>query len=193
MQPHLMQRVVADELRAIVERVRPEDFAAPTPCAEFDVRALLDHLTWATRILILAGRKESFPADVDWSEDMMTGDWRKRLLDGIDETATVWSEPASWVGTTVIAGGSEFPATFAGELAFVELILHGWDLARAVGLPYDCGPTAADAALAMMGRLAEQGRRSGSFGPEVAVPESASALDRVLGLGGRDPGWTAPA
>ncbi|APU16795.1 MULTISPECIES: TIGR03086 family metal-binding protein [Actinoalloteichus] len=191
MELHPMLAAGADELRGVAERIEPADFASPTPCAEFDVRALLNHVIWATRILSLAGRKEPFPTDVDWSEDQMTGDWRARLSDGLSETAKAWSEPAAWTGTTVIAGGSEFPATFAGELAFVELILHGWDLARAAGLPYDCGSATADAALAVMGRLAEQGRASGSFGPEIAVHDSASSFDRVLGLSGRDPQWAA--
>jgi hypothetical protein len=74
-----------------------------------------------------------------------------------------------------------------GRRVFGEFVVHSWDLAKATGRPWACDEDVADAATAGM---AEQGRQIGIFGPEVPVPASAPALDRLAGLTGRDPDWT---
>ena len=76
------------------------------------------------------------------------------------------------------------PAAVMGVVALDELVLHGWDLATAVGVEYDCSEAEAAAILAIL----SQGD-SPAFGEPVPVPEDASTLDRALGRSGRDPGW----
>ena len=86
------------------------------------------------------------------------------------------------------------PAEIMGTVALDELVLHGWDLARATGPPYTCDPASSAAVLAFTSASARPERaasREGLFGPVVEVPEDAPAFDRALGFAGRDPGWTA--
>jgi uncharacterized protein (TIGR03086 family) len=73
-----------------------------------------------------------------------------------------------------------------------DVVVHGWDLARATGQEYRCDPAAAEVAHRFVAETGEQGRQMGIFGAPVPVAADAPALDRALGLSGRDPGW-APA
>jgi uncharacterized protein (TIGR03086 family) len=69
-----------------------------------------------------------------------------------------------------------------------ELVLHGWDLAVATGQQYTVDPAAAAAALAAVEANADLFRQYQGFAEAVPVPADAAALDRALGLSGRDPG-----
>ena len=74
-----------------------------------------------------------------------------------------------------------------------ETLIHGWDLARAIDAPYACNDDELEAVRAYIEPIvtAPQPPPEGLFGPCVAVPADAPLLDRVLGMSGRDPGWTA--
>jgi uncharacterized protein (TIGR03086 family) len=71
-----------------------------------------------------------------------------------------------------------------------ELVLHGWDLARATGQGYEPDEAALRAAYGLLEGAAEQaGEGRGMFGPVVAVERDAPLLDRAVGLSGRTPDW----
>lgn len=106
--------------------------------------------------------------------------------------------PAYRIGDLIDhVGGVDLPGEVAGLVAVDELVVHGWDIARAREQRLDPDPGAleavhgflAQAAAANPGPGADQ---DGPFGPPVAVPDDAPLLDRVVGLAGRDPAWPAP-
>lgn len=121
--------------------------------------------------------------------DLTTGDWAAALESHLDCTAAAWKEPTAWEGITQM-DGMELPASLVGGMLVGELVVHGWDIARASGQE----PVWEDELLtylhAQVAATAAQGREMGVYGPEVPVPDSASILDRILGLTGRDPSWT---
>ncbi|MPY46603.1 TIGR03086 family protein, partial [Streptomyces phyllanthi] len=180
-------RVVA----RLVEGASEEQLAAPTPCPEYAVRNLLGHLVGLATAFRDAGRKDlgvttdtSPGADVP---DLGPG-WRETLPRVLDELAGAWHDPAAWTGETR-AGGITLPGAVAGAVAADELVVHGWDLARATGQEYAPDPTALEAAHGFLLAAAEDPTRGGGiFGPVVPVPDDAPLLDRVIGLSGRDPG-----
>lgn len=91
------------------------------------------------------------------------------------------------------AGGLELPGEVAGLVALDELVIHGWDVARARGQAYDYDPWSLDAVHGFVAQFSGPGQeaaRAGLFGPVVEVPEDAPLLDRVIGLTGRDPAWS---
>ena len=80
-----------------------------------------------------------------------------------------------------------------GMVALDELVLHGWDLAKATGQPFRCDPASTAAVLeftAASARPENAAGREDLFGPVVPVPVDAPALDRALGFAGRDPAWS---
>jgi uncharacterized protein (TIGR03086 family) len=85
------------------------------------------------------------------------------------------------------------PGAVAGVVALDELIVHGWDLARATSQPFECDAASVEACLDVVEQFSGPGSeevRGTAFGPVVAVPADAPALDRLIGLTGRDPGWS---
>src|SRR6185437_14998851 len=111
---------------------------------------------------------------------------------GSHATSRPWRKPAAWAGTTRIAG-MDAPAEMVGLTAADELVVHGWDVARATGQPYACEPELLAAAASFLGQFASPDAPAGpdvAFGPSRQVPVGAPELDRVVALAGRDPGWS---
>ena len=83
------------------------------------------------------------------------------------------------------------PAAAMGVVALNEVLVHGWDLAAAIGRPYDVDPAAAQRCLEFAVELATNAPevRNGMYGPVVPVPEDAPVFERLLGQTGRDPAW----
>jgi uncharacterized protein (TIGR03086 family) len=74
-------------------------------------------------------------------------------------------------------------------LLIAEMVLHGWDAAKASGQSYTARDDVAEAALNAVEANAELFRKYQGFAEPVQVPASASALDRALAQSGRDPAW----
>src|SRR5690606_36440291 len=86
------------------------------------------------------------------------------------------------------AGGITLPAPVRATVALDELVLHGWDLAVSTGQPFDADPRDL-ASLHEFLRDTDPAGTPGLFGPVIEVDVAAPALDRLLGLAGRDPAW----
>ena len=119
--------------------------------------------------------------------------WRARMTTDLQALADAWDAPDAWDGMTQ-AGGHDLPGAIAGRIALDELIVHGWDIAQALGEPFECDDESlsvvADAVRGF--RDGNDGEMPGLWGPVVPVPDDAPLLDQVLGLTGRDPSWTPP-
>ncbi|MGW0285229.1 TIGR03086 family metal-binding protein [Streptomyces sp. NPDC003236] len=181
-------RIVAQLAAAVTD----ERLTAATPCPDLAVRNLLGHLLRLSVAFRDAARKD-LGATTDTSPDAAVPDigpgWREELPKALDDLADAWRDPAAWTGLTR-AGGIDLPGEVAGAVAVDELVIHGWDLARATGQLYTPDPDALDTAHGFLLAAAEDaGRGGGIFGPVVPVPEGASLLDRAVGLSGRDPQW----
>ncbi len=165
--------------------------AISTPCADFDLRTLVNHALGTTTALARLARKESLDPDDPWGSrtDDAGGDWPGRLADRLEATAVAWDDPAAWVGS-IDLGGGEQPASVIGEMAFVEVLVHGWDVTRAAGQRPEITDEVGVELLRAVGASVELGRKMGAYGPEVEVPSDASDFDKALGLAGRDPSWS---
>lgn len=177
----------------LVAGVPDERLTGRTPCPGYPVRNLLGHLAGLAVAFRDAGRKD-LGATTDTSPEAALPDigpgWREELPRVLDELAAAWRDPAAWTGKTR-AGGIDLPGEVAGAVVADELVIHGWDLARATGQPYTPDPAALHASYAFLRAAADDSDRGdGIFGPVVAVPGDAPLLDRAVGLSGRDPGWT---
>jgi uncharacterized protein (TIGR03086 family) len=183
----------AEAMASVVRAITPAQLTNPTPCTDFDVRALVNHLLFWGPSLEAAGRKEVVPppAPAESDVDLTTADWRGVLLTQLDRMVEAWTPQDAWEGATRIVGPTETPSRVIGGMIVCELAVHSWDLATATG-----GTLELDAEL--LAHLhqevtagAEQGRQMGVYGPEVPVSASAPTLDRILGLTGRDPAWVS--
>ncbi|MEU0334476.1 TIGR03086 family metal-binding protein [Streptomyces sp. NPDC006193] len=172
--------------------VTDAQLTAATPCPDYTVRNLLGHLLMLSAAFRDAARKDlgaTTAAGPDAHVPDIGPGWREELPRALDELAGAWRDPAAWAGSTR-AGGVDLPGAVAGAVALDELVIHGWDLARATGQDYAPDPAALEAAHGFLRAAADgSGRGDGPFGPVVPVPPDAPLLDRAVGLSGRDPGW----
>ncbi|MEU0176654.1 TIGR03086 family metal-binding protein [Streptomyces massasporeus] len=176
----------------LAEAVADEQLADPTPCPEYAVRNVLAHLTHLAGAFRDAGRK-----DLGVTTDTSPGsslpelgpDWREELPKVLADMAEAWRDPAAWTGMTR-AGGVDLPGEVAGLVATDELVIHGWDLARATGRPYTPDPAALRVCHDFLEASVDAPDRGEIFGPVVRVASDAPLLARAVGLSGRNPGWT---
>jgi len=188
--PALLIGTAAAPHAALVRAATRVSLDTPTPCTDWDLRALLGHLLHWTPVLAAAGRGEQVAAP-DESVDPVTGDWADALNAARDRLAATWADPASWDGSVSLGGPQELPAPMIGGMVLGELVLHGWDLGRALGIEPEWTEDVLAAALGAVEGMAEQGREMGVFAPEVAVGADATTLERVVAVSGRDPRWVA--
>ena len=178
----------------VVTGVRDDQLAGPTPCPDWSVADLVDHIEGLTAAFTAAARKTELPGGAGPRADggALADGWRERIVTALRELADAWAWPGAYEGMTM-AGPVEMPGPEAGLVALDEVVVHAWDLARATGQPYDADPGAIEAVTRFVasfeppaGGAADDG---GLFGPRVAVPDDAHPVDRLAGLTGRDPGW----
>lgn len=184
---------VLDDLAGLMARLTPDTWAASTPCTEYDVAALRAHaLGWLTFFAAAL-------TDPDGSAPRP--DPQAPAPDTPREAEQAVRRAADAVAAAVADGVADRPvlvvkATLPGRavlgMMLGEYVTHGWDLARAAGLPWDPPGEAAELGREILtGMLTDEYRGEGKdFGPQVPVPDDAPALDRYLGFAGRDPAWT---
>lgn len=193
----------ADEIVRLLRSVRDADLRSPSPCEEYTVATLLAHIAGLAHAFHLAAPTTPRDATSEAvlrnppapSADDMPENWRTVIPQRLRALADTWRNPEAWSGETTI-GGVTMPSEMAGLVALDELVLHGWDLARATGQEFRCDDESAAACLTFTRLSAapdEEAAREGLFGPVVAVPADANVLEQALGLSGRDPAWSRRA
>lgn len=174
----------AEVVTATASGIAVEQLGNRTPCEKFTVAELLDHLGQTLSSSTRAARKEPQPG-----EGAVPGMSAQTVARCAETAAAAWSAPEAYEGTTHFGPG-EMPAGFAATITLEELALHGWDLARATGRPFDLGDETAQLVLSAVEEIAEQARANGAFGPPVPVPADAPAFHQALGASGRNPAWS---
>ena len=186
----------ATTLGDLVRQVPDERLGDPTPCPAYTVGDLVDHVGGLAVAFTAAAGKDigeltSQAPQPDAAR--LPADWRTSIPAALVALATAWRGPAAWTGMTQ-AGGVDLPGEVGGLVALDEIVLHGWDLAAAMGRPFDVDPELMNAVHGFVASFdPDPDAATRLFGPIVDVPARASLLDRTLGLAGRDPQWTASA
>lgn len=183
----------ARRLADLVAGVPDDRLDAPTPCPAYRLGALLDHVGGAALAFTAAARKDTGGSGRRSPGASQLGDdWRERIPRDVLTLAEAWRDPSAWTGMTRIAG-LDLPGEVTGLFALDELVIHAWDVARASGQPYDPDPASVEVLSEFVRQFCVPGmeqQRAGLFGPEVAVSEGAPLFDQVLGMTGRNPGWS---
>jgi uncharacterized protein (TIGR03086 family) len=177
----------------VVAGVRDDQLGDATPCPAYTVADLLDHIGGLSVAFTDAALKNARPGQHEASGDgsRLEPGWRDRIGDAVTGLAESWRTPGAFDGMTQ-AGPVELPAEVAAQVALNEVVVHGWDLARATDQPYDPGPDAVAVCLAFAESFeVPADDDDGPFGPPVDVPADAPALDRLVGATGRRPDWAA--
>jgi uncharacterized protein (TIGR03086 family) len=162
----------------VVQPIGDDDLHRRTPCRDFDVTALADHLIdTISRLGAAAGIQPAVPdgASIDQRIQQITqpilAGWRRRGL--TDD---------------VVFSGRTLPALLALGILSLELVVHGWDFAVALHRPLNISDAHAAHVLASARQtLTAQSRATAGFDPPVPVPADASPLDELIAFTGRNP------
>ena len=154
-----------DQLAGLLEEVPAGAQGDPTPCPEWNVQRLVDHIVAAPTRFARMARGE----DVDWSQTPSAGP---------DPAAQFRTNAEDLLG----AAGGEIPV----DWQCAELAVHTWDLATALGRSTDdLDAEVAERGLAFMRASLTPDNRSPAFGPEQPAPDGADAYRRVAAFAGR--------
>lgn len=177
---HAAQQWVA----GLLEGVRPDQLERPTPCADFDVEALVKHLFGVANRLVAMGAGHpaaSTPPSIQVLPDDVVGAYRERVEQG----RQAWTDPAS-LGRVVEAPFGRVPGAVVLGVYLAENLTHGWDLARATDQDPEADPALVGPAYATMLRaLPAEGRDGFPFGPPVEPAAEAGPTERLANWSGR--------
>ncbi len=180
----------ADRFAAAVGGVPGDRWSAPTPCTDWDVRALTNHVVGEDRwvVPLVEGRTI---AEVG---DALDGDLLGAAPAEAASTATkgavaALSEPGALDRTVHLSFGDFTAEDYAWQV-LVDHVVHTWDLLAGSGADRALDPELVEAAAGWWGDWAESYRSAGAVAAPVDVGPGASAQDRLIGSFGRDPGWT---
>ena len=178
----------AEAVIQMLRKTSVTDLARPTPCRGWDLGQLARHAVGTTTGLARIAHKEDLGPDPWAGPDVAAADWSQVLAGRIESLALAWSQDDAWSGTVQL--GAEMPASAIGDMAYAEILLHGWDVARSVGAEFEVDPVVASALRNTVEATAELGRQMGAYGPAAEVPAEAGDFERGLAAAGRDPSWT---
>lgn len=176
----------------LIESVRPEQWAEPTPCSEWDVRGLICHLVRGNRMFASILRGETVPPPGPPAADPAAppgtppgGTLLKDYRDGARELLEAFHQPGVMDQMFTVPLGT-VPGTVALHLRTIEVLVHGWDLARATGQIASFPDGIAERELAFTKpALATLPEGRSPFGPPQPVADTASAVDRLAACLGR--------
>ena len=190
-------RPAARRMADLVAGIPDDALTNPTPCAEYSLGDLLDHVGGLALAFtdaagkVIGGAGAQLPSG---EASRLGDDWRERIPRDLHALGEAWLDADAWTGMTQ-AGSIDLPGEVAGRIALDELVVHSWDVAKSAGQPFESDDTSLDAVHAFVSQFSgpeNAGSREGLFGPEVDVPDGAPLLDQVLGMTGRDPEWSPP-
>jgi uncharacterized protein (TIGR03086 family) len=178
--PVALYRAATDRAISVVGMVRSDQLGSPTPCTEWTVQHLMDHLVGGTDYLLSAARGGE-PAERSHAS---ASDYRR----GVADVLNALTVPGAMERTCIAPLGFEWPVSQAVAGTFMDVLIHTWDLARATGQDEQLDPDLVDACAAMfLPDMPERGRAAGIIGPAIEVGDDASPQDRLLAAMGRRP------
>lgn len=178
------------QTESIIAAVRPDQLDLPTPCAEYDVRALISHVVDGMNRTAHSGEGGSMadapaPAPV---EEVTADGGIAAYRQARTRVSTVWADDAKLDAMVEVPWG-KVPGRGALAGYTLEVLIHGWDLAKATGQPTELDEELAGHVLEFARKILPEQPRGGDipFGPVVPTPPDAGTYAQLAGWLGRQP------
>lgn len=186
--PRPAYEAAADQLERLVAAVTPDRLDAPTPCPEWDVRALLEHVVDGTHRTARLGEEGDGASMLQTSgQDVADGGWVRAYAEARVRFRAAWEDAAKLDGTYTVPWGV-VPGRGVIGAEVQETVMHAWDLARALGRSQELPEEPASSLLPFSEQILPAERRGGPvpFEPVRTAPEGADAHTRLAAWLGRD-------
>jgi uncharacterized protein (TIGR03086 family) len=173
-----------------VRQVRPDQWRGPTPCLDWDVRTLVNHIVGEDRwtVPIMAGATIAEVGD-RFDGDLLGDDPAGNTADAAGGAEAAVGEPGTLDRVVHLSFGDTPAEEYVRQL-LADHLIHAWDLAAATGLDRRLDPDAVRVCAEWFAEREDVYRSAGAIGPRVEVPATADEQSRLLGGFGRDPEWS---
>jgi uncharacterized protein (TIGR03086 family) len=196
--PREIHRRAMAQTEAIVAAVQPGQLGLPTPCLptpcpDYDVRALLSHIVGGLNRVATVGEGGDALARPARADDVPDDGWLAAYQAASQRARQAWSDDAKLDALVEVPWG-KIPGRFAIAGYIQEILTHGWDLAQATGQPTEGDPDLALFVLAGAKRVLPPEPRGGEipFGPVVQIPPDAAPYAQLAAWLGRQPQLSRP-
>jgi uncharacterized protein (TIGR03086 family) len=176
-----------DSAQRYVDTVRGDQWDAPTSCSEWNVRQIVNHIVgenlWAAELL--RGKTiEEIGSRLDG--DLTGADPAGAFRDSVIAAKAAATERGAMETTCHLSFGDFSGADYCSQL-FMDLLIHGWDVAKATGQDTELDTALVEACLPIAQQLTSQWRSAGVFGEDLSADASPQPQARLLALFGRRP------
>jgi uncharacterized protein (TIGR03086 family) len=171
----------AAQAEGVIAAIDPGRHADPTPCTEWSVGQLINHLVTGNLMFVATITGSPRP---DRSRDHLGADPREAFRSTTAQLRSAFSAEGVLEGLYPSPLG-ERPGAALVDMRAIEMTLHTWDLAKATGQSTDLDADLAESALRALRGVLTGDRTGGPFGPEQPAPPRASAADRLAAFAGR--------
>jgi uncharacterized protein (TIGR03086 family) len=174
-----------EEFSRLVDEIKPDQWIRPTPDPDWDVKALVNHLTteqlWVPPLV--EGQTIAQVGD-RFSGDVLGGDPKLSWRRAIEASVKAFHQPGAMDRTVHLSFGDRTGREYAKQM-FIDLVIHSWDLAKGIGVHDKLEPELVKDCYELLLPQAEEWRSGGAFGTQIDVPESADLQTKLLALSGR--------
>jgi uncharacterized protein (TIGR03086 family) len=171
-----------DAVAGLISNIRADQWSAPTPCTDWTVRQIVNHLVGMNRVF--AALLADQPPPPRPSADHIEADPAGAYRDSAAALQAAFGQPGvlehTYQGPLGTATGAE-----RLKIRLYDLLAHGWDLAQATDQPADLPDDLAAQSLAFARTQLTEQARPGRFGPARIVAEQAPAIERLVAFLGR--------
>lgn len=183
--PELHQRAVGEFGRRVAT-VGDDQWGLPTPCPDWDVRALVNHLVLEDRWTppLMAGKTMGEVGD-RFEGDLLGAEPKQAWDESSAEAVAAVHEPGAMQRTVHLSFGDVVGSEYAMQL-FADHLIHAWDLARAIGGDERLDPRLVTACAEWFSSVEEAYRGAGVIGPAPPLPVDADPQTNLLARFGRD-------
>lgn len=182
-----LHRRACETFGRYVHEVKPDQWDAPTPCTDWDVRALVNHLVYEDRWTapLMHGKTVDEVGD-KFDGDLLGDNPVAAYDDGMRESTAAFGEPGAMERTVHLSFG-DFPGAEYARQLFSDHLIHGWDLAHAIGADERLDPELVAACAAWYADQEDTYRSSGAVGPRPDIGPDADPQTALLAAFGRRP------
>ena len=173
-----------EQMTELVSGTTNEQLAGPTPCIEYTVGDLIDHVDLVAQGATALALGSSELPDTGYSH--LEPDWRDTVTQHVRALGKAWDDPAVWEGMGNVPG-SDLSNSMWGKIALTELVVHGWDIATSTGQAFDLPEHTLQACFEHVAVFVPNAPLPDLWGPPAEVPLDAALLDRILAITGRAP------
>ncbi len=178
-------RRALEDTRSVVAGIDRVQWADASPCDGWDVRALLNHVVsgnlWAAEL----GSGRTIEEVGNRLDGDVLGDDALAAYDAsANAAAATFEAPGALDAPCAVSYGPVPGSVYAGH-RFIDVLIHGWDLATATGQDATLDPELVDAAYRLLQDQADMVRASGMFGEDVPVPVGVGPQTQLLAFIGR--------